>query len=72
MEGVFVKGMTVGELSKHLETLQQDKPIRVACDEELNSIYVGFMVQTYKDEVVIAPLSGTDDRFTLNRNLKRF
>jgi hypothetical protein len=56
--------MTVGQLVEHLQHLNQDARVLVSNDEELNTLYEGFMVSkltgTPQDTVVIYGLDGCE------------
>lgn len=60
-EQTFTDGLTVRELVAVLLKLPQNKKFKIACDEEQNTVYNGFYIGNYSNEIVIAGLSGTED-----------
>ena len=69
MDGVFDKGLSVGQVIELLKKLPQNKPFYVASDEEHNTIFRGLYFNHFEDSVVVAGLSGcelpemTDEEF---------
>jgi hypothetical protein len=55
---LYRKGLKVGELIKILKKYPQDLPFFVACDEEQNTLFRGWYLETSPKYVVIAGLSG--------------
>lgn len=55
--------MKVKDFIKKLETFDQEKEIRVSCDEEWNTIFTEVEVQQdgYTDNIVIFGLSGSEE-----------
>jgi hypothetical protein len=59
-EQTFTDGLTVRELVAVLLKFPQNQKFKIACEEQ-NTVYNGFYIGNYSNEIVITGLSGTED-----------